>query len=122
MDEIHDPERSAGPESGLAGEQPALAHWVKTVDVLLRRQTEYHALLVKPFGKRELDENAVHVAIGVQLVDDREQLGFRRGGRQLARERAEADLGARLELGADVDLRRGVFADKHGGEPGLDSV
>src|SRR5207249_7060696 len=77
LDEIHDPERSAGPESGLAGEQTALAHWMKTVDVLLRRQTVNDALLVEPFRKRELDEDAMHVAIGVQLVDHREQLALR---------------------------------------------
>ena len=68
--------------------------------------------------QRELDQDAVDRVVGVELVDEREQLAPRRAsaGRRSVR-LSHADLGAALHLALDVDVRGRVVADQHGGEP-----
>ena len=75
--------------------------------------------LVEAVRQRALHEDPVHGGIGVERVDQRVELGLRRGRRQLVVKRLHAGLGGLLVLAPDVDLRAGIGAHEHGGETGL---
>ena len=90
---------------------------MEAVDVLPRRDGVGDARLVHVRGERQLDEDPVHLVVGVELPDEREHL-------RLGRIRVEADVPGvdagfcrGLVLQPDVDVRRGVVADEHGRQP-----
>ena len=66
--------------------------------------------------ERQLDEDPVDRVVGVQLGDEPQELVLGRLGGQVVVVRLDPRLAARLVLLADVDLRRRVVADEHGGE------
>ena len=86
---------------------------MEAVDVLGGIDAVERARLVEAVRQRALHEDPVHVRIGVEAVDQRIELGLRRRRGQIVMERAHAGLGRLLVLHADVDLRRGIGADKH---------
>ncbi len=55
--------------------------------------------------------------IGIQAIDDREQLALRDVSRQVDRKRAHAGSIRCFALVAHVDLRRGMLAGQHHREP-----
>src|SRR5437879_13335200 len=64
-------------------------------------------------GKRKLNENAIHIVVAIQVLDDGKQVesGYRGGWRdERARER---QLFARGGLALDIELRGGIFTDKN---------
>jgi hypothetical protein len=61
----------------------------------------------------ELAQDAVHRRIGIQPVDQREQIGLGRIGRQLVLEGRHADLDRLLVLVRDIDLAGRVLAHQH---------
>ena len=92
-EEFHDAGGRAGNETGLVllrnfaeidGAQP--------VDVLGRGDAAEDGEFIKVRGQRGLDEDAVHRGIGVQAVDQREQLlrGNRRGRQEHAARRCRS--------------------------------
>jgi hypothetical protein len=89
---------------------------VEAVDVLHRGHRVDDALLVDAVGERELDEQAVDRVVGVQLLDEREQLGLGRRLRQPHVAGLDAHLLRRPVLAADVDVRGRVVADEDGRE------
>ena len=73
--------------------------------------------------QRQLHQDAVHRRVGVEALQQRQQLGLARFRRQPVLERAHAGLGGLPRLRADVDLAHRVVAHQHhrqaGGETGL---
>jgi hypothetical protein len=86
------------------------------VDVLGRRDRLDHPGLVEMVGERKLDEQTVDPVVGVDLGDRRQQILLRRVGGQLEVTRIHPGLRRGLLLQVDVDVRRGVVANQHGGE------
>ena len=85
----------------------------QAVDVLRRVDQRDELVLVELVGQRQLQQDAVHAVVGVQLA---EQLGELVRGDVAARlvvEGLDADLGRVLPLHAHVDGRRGIVADEH---------
>ena len=69
------------------------------------------------FADRVGVDHALHRLVAVELVDEREQLGLRRAGRQAMLEALHAGGARRLALGTDVDLARGIVAHQHHRQP-----
>jgi hypothetical protein len=72
--------------------------------------------------QRQLDEDAVDLAVGVELSDERHQLGLRRRRRKLEVARLDAGLAGRLRLAAHVDRRGRIVADEHDRERRRDAA
>ncbi len=92
------------------------------VDVLARIDRGENLARVEPARQRELNQDPVDGGIGVQLGDQRQQLGLRGGGRQAVIEGADPGLRAGGGLVADVDLRGGIFADQDHRQPRFDAA
>ena len=60
----------------------------------------------------------MHGRIGVERLDQREQLGLGRVGRQIVLDRMEAARLGRPALARDVSLARRILADEHDRETG----
>ena len=69
VEHAHDPERRPGNERRPAEVEPARVDGMDAVDVLLGRDRLDHAVLVDVVGQRQLDEEPVHVVVGVDLGD-----------------------------------------------------
>ena len=67
---------------------------------------------VEVVGHRQLAEDPADLVVGVEALDERDDLGARDVGRQREVEALHADLGAGLLLALDVDRRRRVVADE----------
>ena len=92
---------------------------METVDILVGIDRGNDLLLVHVLRQRQLHENAIDGRIGVQLFDQREEVGLRRLGRQLVLEARHTGFHRLLALGADVDLARRVLAHQHHGKARL---
>ncbi len=114
--------RRAGNEGLAAGPQAAGIDDVKAVDVLVRIDGIDHGIGIDLVGQGELDQDAVDAVVGVELFDQRQQLGLRGGVGQAVVEGLHAGLDDRLALVAHIDLARRVLADQHDGEAGGDAV
>jgi hypothetical protein len=90
---------------------------MEAVHVLHGRDRLDHAALVDLVGQRELDEDPGDALVGVQLVDEGEELilGDRSG--RLVVKRLDPDLRAGLPLAAHVDRRRRILAHEDGRQP-----
>ena len=71
-------ERRAGRERRQAGREPADVHRMKAVDVLGGIDRVQDLLAVDLPRQRKLHQDAVHGRIGVELSDQRQQIGFAR--------------------------------------------
>ncbi len=74
--------------------------------------------LVDVIGQRHLHQDAVDRGIGIQPLDEAQELGLRGGVGQVVAHRHEPALLAGHALVAHVDVRGRVVADEHHGEPG----
>ena len=89
---------------------------MEAVDVLVGIDAVEHPLLMDLPGERELDQDAVHRVVGVELVEQGQELRLGGLGGEPEGAAQHADLGAPLDLAAHVDLRGGVLAHQHGDE------
>src|SRR5206468_4753600 len=73
-------------------------------------------------GQRKLNQNPVDLISRVQVTNQREQLIG--GGRLVQHDllRVEAELLARLDLAADVNLGGGIAADQYCRQPGSEAA
>ena len=111
---------------GVAGTRPSRP-WTsrpafvgrEPVDVLRRVDRGRGTRRVEVAGQRQLDDDAAHRRVGVQLARRPRAAppGRCRSGSSRPIER-DADLGARPVLAGHVDLRGRVVADQHGRQPG----
>ena len=115
---LDDPGGGAGDEAGLVEPEPADVHRVEAVDVL-RRIDPVEDVARRQAGRQwHLDENAVDPRVGVQLVEERQEVGGGGRRRQDVAEAGKAGLGAGAGLRSDVDPRCRVVADQNDGEAG----
>ena len=116
-EQLHAPRRRGGNERGVPEIELAGAHRVEAVDVLRGRHEARGGAAVELLRQGELDEDAVDVVIRVELLDELAKLV----GRGLRRQPVVVALDAGLEgspvLVVDVDVRRGVVAYEHRGQP-----
>ena len=91
---------------------------MKAVDVLRRRDRFQDSRRIDVRGQRQLHENAVNGGIGVQRLDEREQFGFARLGRQVVLDRMEAAGLGRPALARHIGLAGRIVADQDNREAG----
>jgi hypothetical protein len=110
-----------------AGVQATPAHEVaqtdgmKPVDIFCWIDRLQDTLCVDLGGERELDENAIHGVVTVEILDEFEHLsGCDAGGRSV-QPASEAELFARGDLALDVELRCGIFANQNSGKAGTNA-
>ena len=124
FDHQHATSRCAGHEgvAHVAGSELADIDEVKAVHVLVGQDCLGHSLFIEVAGQRQLYEYAVNAVVGVQLVDQRQDivLGSVLVERMLHRVKATAFRA--LFLVADIDLAGRVLTDDDNGEPGLELV
>ena len=72
-----------------------------------------------PLGQRQLDEDAVDRVVGIEPLDQRDQLGLAGRVGKPVREALHAGCEGRLALEADIDLACRILADQHHREAGL---
>ena len=115
VDEDHRARRRAGDQraAGVPDREQADIDGMKAVDVLVRRDRLQDPRRIDVLGQRQLHENAVHGGIGVERLDEREQLRFARLGRQRVLDRMEAASPGRPALAGDVGLARRMVADQN---------
>ena len=80
--------------------------------------SQVSAVAVDVPRRRELEQDPRHARVGVELGEQRLDLGLRRVGGQPVVEALHADLVRRLLLAADVDGGGGVLPDQHGRQAG----
>ncbi len=100
---------------------PAHILRMKSVNILQRRDRIEHASGIDALRQRQLDEDAMHCRIDIELIDQREQLVGRRCVREAMQPAGESILLASFLLIANIDLTGRIFADKHGGKTRLDA-
>ncbi len=92
---------------------------MEAVHVLDRGDRANDAPLVHVIWKRQLDEDARHPLVDVQIGYQREQLVLRRVCGELVVDRFDPHLLAGLLLSADVERRGLVLANEHGRQADL---
>ena len=90
---------------------------MEAVDVLYRVDRTDDALLVELRRQRQLDEDPVHIIIGVQLGNEREQVLLGDVLRDLPIIRCNPGFLSGLVLEPEVDRRRGILPHLHRDEP-----
>src|SRR5437868_14871679 len=64
------PSRSARKKSvALSDQHLADVHWMKSIDVLGRMDASHHSFGIDLLRQRSLDENAVNLRVGIELID-----------------------------------------------------
>ena len=118
VEQRHHAPRRAGPQAGVAKRELAYVERMETVDVLGRIDPARDGVLVHVRRKRQLDQDAVDLVVGIELVDQREQAFLVRPVRQPEVARLDASARGGLDLVADVDVGGGIIADQHHGQAG----
>ncbi|MNF05189.1 hypothetical protein D3C80_2048670 [compost metagenome] len=77
---------------------------METVDVFIRMDAFQHFDVIDAGRQRQLHQNAVDFAVGVQFVDQCKQFGLTGGGRQIVRAGKEAHFITGTALAGDVNL------------------
>ena len=108
----HHAGRRARPQAVAAQRERAGAERRQAVDVLERVDEAGQLDAVEVVRDRELADDAADLRVGVELLDQRDDLVARRVGGEPVVEAPDADLGAGLLLAADVDGARRVVADE----------
>ena len=115
--------RRRGPEPGRIPDGDfAHVRGVEAVDVLAGIDAQQHEMLVDVLGERQLNQDAVDLGIGVEAIDEREQVCLARLLGQADGLVMEARLSAGLAFHADVDLGRGVVAHQDHRQPRRDAA
>ena len=100
----------------MPDEQFAHVHRVKSVDILIGTNVPNNNVRIHVFGQRHLHQDAVHVGIRIQAINQRQQLVLRRVHRQSKRfSRHTRDLRSFLFC-ANIDRAGGVVANQHDGK------
>ena len=86
---------------------------MKAVDILPRRNGFQHPRRIDVLGQRQLHEDPVHGRIGVEGLDQRQQLRFARLRGQIVLDRTEAARLGGPALAGDITLARRVLADEN---------
>jgi len=95
---------------------------VEPVHVFVQADHAQDSFLVEVFRERELDQDPVHLWIGVQLPDQVLDFLLSCVGGQVVPKGRNADLVARLALHPHVTLRRRIIAHQHRRQTGTRAV
>ncbi len=90
---------------------------MEAVDVLVGIDPQQYRVGIDIGRQRQLDEDAVDRGVGVEPIDQRDQLGLAHACGKPVLEALEPRLERRLDLRADIDRARRVLADQHYREP-----
>ena len=90
---------------------------MEAIDVLRRIDALDDRRAVDMPGQRQLHQDAVDTFVGVELIDQPEELGLRSSRRQVVGERDDADLITGATLAAHVDRGRRIIAHLDDGQP-----
>ena len=112
------PERGARHQRLETGREPARIQRVKAVDILVRVDGGDDQLFIDMAGKRKLDQDSIDRIIGVQLLDERNELVLRGLGGQLVLEALHPRFARRLGFGAHISGRRRMLSDQDHGKAG----
>ena len=104
---------------GFAFHQTTKIIGMKPIGVLLGRDGVKHDLAIDMFGKRQLNENAVNLGIGIFLRNQGQQICLGRIRRQFRIVDINSRRIAGLLFAFDIEMRRWVIAHQNGGEPWL---
>ena len=111
---------SAGHQAGASADEAAEIDRMETVHVFGGIDGFEDALGIHLRGKRKLNQDAVHVVVAIQIVDNGEHFeSADRGGRS-DESAGEANLFAGGDFAFDVELRSGIFTDENGCQAGAD--
>ncbi len=119
LEHRHDPVRCAGSQHRYSLCQAADRVRVEAVDVLQRIDPLDDLVFVDVIGQRQLHQDAVDRRVRVELVDQRQDVGFGRVGGQVVIARRDAGLFACAALVADINPRGRVFPNEDHGQAGL---
>jgi hypothetical protein len=106
-------ERRAWHQRRQADRDAADVEGVKSVDILGGIDRRDHPVGTDLRRQRKLNQNAMHIAIAVELGEQRQQLVLARRRQQAMIRRPHAGFDHHLLLGADIDLARRIVADQH---------
>ena len=95
---------------------------MEPVHILFRRNRIDHQILIEVPRQRQLHQNAMHLWIRVQLVNQGEQISLGRVRLQLMLVRVHADLDGLFAFGADIDLAGRIFPHQHHSKARRDAV
>ena len=109
LQHLHDAERRTGNDRFAVHREIADVFRTEAVHVFRSGNALQDPLFVQMFGKGQLHENAVHLFGDAKRVHERLHFFLRAFRGQMIGKGAYPDLFARLDLIADVYLRRGVF-------------
>ncbi len=104
VEQPHHPGGGAGPETGPAQHEQPETVGVEPVDVLGRVDLGDDRLTVEAPGQRELDQDAVHLVVGVEIGDHLPQLGLPDVGSVLLMDRADPDFRRVPSLPTDIGM------------------
>ncbi|MCY1298164.1 hypothetical protein D9M70_476370 [compost metagenome] len=86
---------------------------MESVDVLQRIDRLQHVGFIDMRRQRQLHEDAVHTAVGIEAADKCQQVSFDSVCRQLVFKGTDAAFLSTQHLVAHVDLARRILADQH---------
>ena len=112
--------QGSGP--GHPSGKPAEVQRVHAVDVLVRVDALQRGVVVEVLRRRVLDEQPVHLGVGVEPVDDGVQIVLRGVGGQVLVRRGKPELRGLALFDADVSGARIVIADENRRERRNDST
>ena len=112
----HDAARRAWAQAELTQGQMADVFRMEAVHVLARVDPVDQAVGVRDARQRQLDQDAVDLGIGVELVDQGQQFGLGGAGRQVVIEGFDAHFLGRTALVAHVHGRGRVATHQHHGQ------
>ena len=90
---------------------------MEAVDILARVNAMDQSGGVPAVRQWQLHEDAMHIGIGVEYVDQCQQVGIVGAGRQVVIDRADAHFLRGAALVAHVHTGGGIVADQHHGQP-----
>ena len=116
---LHDAGRGAWQKHRITDHQAAHVIGVEAIHVLVPGDGVQHRLLVQMPGQRKLAQDAVHLRVAVELLDQVQQRLLCGVLRQGVLKDQKTALGAVLFLPGHIDPGGGVIPDQYHGQTGL---
>src|SRR6267142_2936635 len=109
-------------EAFTAADEFSEVDGMKTVNVFCGVNDFENLSCVHLFWKRELNQNAVHIVVAIELVHEFEHFFRCDGGGRRVQPTGDAELFAGGDFAFYVELRRRIFADEDGCEAWADTL
>ena len=112
----------AGLKGRFADDQSPKVGMMKPIDIFLRRNRLDDGLVIDVLRYRQLHQKAVDRGIVIQCMDLRQQFRLGSIGRHGVQFGMHADIGARLDFVAHINVGRGIVADDDDRQAGRDAA